>query len=98
MGKRATRPASDEWRKSPGQKDTKRWCGGHVGREHERQIVLAERWAFGKTCGPTAEVYPWGSWRKEPWVCFHEERCARCGKHLRTISWKDCPDRVDTPA
>ena len=95
--------ASDEWRKSPGKKDTRRWCKGKVGREHTIDIrrikygwyVNADR----VRCDYIRNLYPW--WERAPyyrnrgdeWVCHHERFCTTCGKILSPLDSNYCPDR-----
>jgi hypothetical protein len=76
-----------------GRKDTRRWCRGREGREHERQIVFMP-W-YGRDCHPLER----GSWRDiagTGWHCEHREVCASCGRVLRE-GWKlapeECPRR-----
>jgi hypothetical protein len=78
-------------RRSPGRKDTRQWCRGHVGREHDPEIIIPEnqRWSWSK-CGPAP------AWWRAEWSCSHVERCRQCGKVLRQ-SWQlnhpdECPD------
>lgn len=51
-------------------KDTKRWCLGRPGREHEPRWEVEERWHRGR------RGYPAG----------REQRCANCRKRLASYS------------
>ena len=71
-------------------KNTKRWCRGKRGQEHDTHVVQHE-WA-GRVfdCG-----WNW-TWEKEvppgrttP-ICFEREVCKNCGKILRHWLGKDC--------
>ncbi|MDE2105257.1 MAG: hypothetical protein KGL39_48980 [Patescibacteria group bacterium] len=72
---------------TPGKKDTKNWCKGKVGREHVVEIVLPTNMnAWSKKCGPSRWLpYPWS-------YCHHVEACKACGKHLRHLTWAECPE------
>lgn len=75
-------------------KDTKRWCKGIVGREHQPEIVLAH-WVGGKGCEPKRGFYT-SSWfyGDGPWVCRHQEVCGVCRKVLQfLLDPARCPDR-----
>lgn len=82
--------ASDEWRKSPGKKNTRKWCGGHVGREHHTDIFMT-KWPYSGVCRIPVDwmkrMYP-----DRPWRCLHEIRCTVCGKIMRPARWQECPD------
>lgn len=90
-------------------KDRKRWCGGHVGREHVPVIRLS-KWGVHRrsrgvaTCG-WRERHHWeftlterywvgtGDWW---WSCDHERGCERCGKILQPFGiGRECPDYVE---
>ena len=67
----------DEPAPHPAKKDKKRWCGGHVGREHTPVCMPAKlTFAFKRardlvctTCGKILEQY-WGMGKQQPppWV------------------------------
>jgi len=86
------RPADDSWR--PGarkRKNTKRWCKGHVGREHVSELTVSTRWTRVYTCGRPAEGRASYSGSDPDWTCYHEEVCQNCGKVLRwSIPKVDC--------
>ena len=89
-------------------KNTKRWCKGKVGREHEWHIV------YDKNYNPHNKWHQcrWVSvnWRPLPpkkkpgpmWWCFHQWACKNCGKlsdHHKHgwhggVGFDDCPDAV----
>src|SRR6266568_2852968 len=57
-------------------KDTRRWCKGKPGREHQpRQVTISA--GMGLSCGA--------------WFCWHAETCACCGKILRYLKPAECP-------
>jgi len=70
----------DESPPIPAKKDKKRWCGGHVGREHEKVCMpydntqgIFKNWRVlaCKNCGKRFEFYyPFGHWKKSKptWV------------------------------
>lgn len=62
-------------------KNTKRWCKGKVGKEHEPVIELNTKRMYGniRECRS-------GGW----WYCFHHEVCKNCHKELKYMV--DCPD------
>lgn len=63
-------------------KDKKRWCKGHVGREHDPVIVKQEGYWHDKPCS------------NDGWFgCHHTEKCENCGRRLRYfLDPKDCPE------
>ncbi len=81
--------SSDEWVKPKAVKDTKVWCGGRVGREHE---LVMQKMKGSVDCGigrsfidPMTKV----------WHCRHVMVCADCHKVLDTAIPQDCPDRPE---
>lgn len=84
-------------RTSPRHKSTRRWCKGKVGVEHQPVIMAATGMGtLGnrplRRCGPSPS---WMRWAKNGWSCFHEERCGKCGKILRTgweLDASECPE------
>lgn len=85
---------SDAWKRSPGKKDTRRWCRGKVGVEHELEVNL-QTWALSMKykCG-------WRKWRRDVphWSCYHQSRCVKCGKIMEHWLSKDtCPDYAKLP-
>jgi hypothetical protein len=92
---RQERRAADDLRPPrqgrPGRKDTRRWCRGVEGREHDPEIVIPEnqRWRWN-VCRPAQP------WMRSDWSCAHAERCRACGKVMRD-GWQlnhpqECPD------
>jgi hypothetical protein len=80
-------PATDEHRPVSGKKDTKRWCRGKVGREHEKKWVKNSRFDHYAT----TRVKSVGWWTLTCSVCRKEfdyctdwigtkNRC-KCGQH-----------------
>ncbi|WIB65446.1 hypothetical protein [Curtobacterium sp. MCBD17_040] len=88
------RPADDAWKHTPHRrKNTKRWCKGHVGREHTPIIRINTRWTRVYTCGlPRPGTFDYLFGRDRDWTCYHEEACSRCGKVLRlSLPKSECP-------
>lgn len=81
---------AEDWKKAPGRKDTTRWCGGHVGREHE-PVVSMRPGAHVQACGVRPSlIHP----ERSTWHCSHNISCADCHKVLDVATAEDCPDRV----
>ncbi len=91
MSNRKKPLASDEWRKSPGKKDTYRWCRGKVGVEHQIEVVREKSGYHPTNCGPAPEwaIRLWG----RRWRCWHQYRCSACGKIMGDLDPARCPDR-----
>jgi hypothetical protein len=75
----AVYPEPAEPRKSPGRKDTKRWCRGKVGAEHSREWICDARFPL------TGE---WSWWilacarcGRHLDFCSRSQRACRCGHH-----------------
>lgn len=84
-------PASDSWRTAPAKKDTRRWCKGKVGREHQTELRM-QRWATALRrevhCGYAPDFFS----DSDGWHCYHEKYCTVCGK----VFWYDsveCPEK-----
>ena len=91
------KPASDEWRRAPAKKNTRRWCRGKVGVEHIPEIKLT-KWPYQRGCKPPPA---WALERRPQidWWCEHERACATCGKILSTnLDKPNCPVYVALPA
>lgn len=79
---------SDTMPRGRGRKDTKRWCRGKVGTEHEPRVEYRSQ--YGHACG-------WMWWYRGGvkdsgyWSCHHSEVCQRCGKVLRHLKAEECP-------
>ena len=72
-------------RRPPGRKNTRRYCKGKTGVEHEPDLVPIGhcRWVTGWRMDGTAS-----------WECAHREICGRCGKVLREpwqLTRAECP-------
>lgn len=72
-------------------KNTRRWCRGKIGVEHEPILVGSYR-----PCAPAPE---WANAVMRrlcggDWWCGHRSECANCGRVLNPrIASSDCPDR-----
>ena len=91
------RAGAPEQRPHRSRKDRKRWCGGHVGREHVPTIRLS-KWGryWADTNSPhagckwiekhhwefTLTSREWVGTGEYRWRCRHEVGCERCGKVL----------------
>lgn len=79
-----------ESRSVPARKNTKRWCRGKVGTEHQPAVTMGQSW--GRVCGKDQS---WSVRRRalvNVWRCYHEMRCSQCGKVVDR-SVERCPDR-----
>ena len=61
--KKHTEPVNEEVRRMPGEKDTKRWCRGKVGREHDPKAKLlfpGGDWyvLVCRICGKQLKLFP----------------------------------------
>lgn len=77
--------------KPKGKKDTKQWCKGKVGVEHER-VIVRSNWAHGMRCHPSP---PWRLKLRPDyrWTCYHMQICVKCGKVLsHDIGQTECPE------
>jgi len=94
--RRATADDPEPARRPPGRKNTRDWCKGKVGREHELGITLGSYpWCLRD--GGCRWLARW-SLREETWtaqwVCAHHESCSRCGKVFREpwdLAAAECP-------
>jgi hypothetical protein len=80
-------------RKPPGRKDTRQWCRGKTGREHQPTVVLAP-YTTGAPCH-LPSGWQLDCWPETPWTCAHREACSGCGKILRDhgkLLAAECPD------
>lgn len=89
-------------------KDTRRWCGGHKGREHEPEVVLDKHVeAFRRfLADPQRAKCAWTLWfirgdlvaTQPHFSCAHMRRCSTCGKVLDfRVLPEQCPDYVEGP-
>lgn len=70
-------------------KDTRRWCRGKVGVEHQ-PVIVRDHW--GWTADQECGLRDWVVGRDPDWFCFHREVCDNCGKVLRhKLSDEECP-------
>lgn len=91
-------PASDEWTpvKHHTHKDTKKWCKGKEGREHEPAVEGQQSSSW--VCRPRVEWWTTTKWmykhyKDRPWFCTHRVVCQKCRKVLEhSIPWQECPD------
>ena len=77
-------------KRAPGRKDTRAWCKGKAGREHQPEIVFCA--PVFRRATVTCEWAP--RWFDGPveWHCYHEEHCRSCGKVLRSsVGNSQCP-------
>lgn len=73
--------------KPKAKKDTRRWCRGKVGIEHEPIVQKRPGYWQDKPC-KWSQVVPL-------LACNHEEVCKNCGKILKWTLGDDCPERKD---
>lgn len=93
-------PTEERERYGHARKDRTRWCGGHIGREHQPETVIPPNhpgWA-GKCAPPPKWFQNTPRYErmstKPTWWCVHRVVCSVCGKVLsRSIPARDCPDR-----
>ncbi len=64
-------------------KNTKKWCGGKEGRQHQIEIILSDRYGTKVKCG--------NKMFRPMWLCYHQEKCNVCGKILKYSLDKKCP-------
>lgn len=85
----------EQSRRAPGKKDTKRWCRGKVGVEHEIETRLESAILWRDKTTPCGWSY--GARNRKSWFwCAHEDKCTRCGKTL-WLKPEDCPDWTEAP-
>lgn len=74
-------------RRQPAKKDTKRWCKGKVGREHQIETALdPASAAWQREC-------QWNRGWAEFLACRHVKRCIVCSKIVqRWLPKEECPD------
>jgi len=70
-------------------KDRRRWCAGHVGREHQIEVAIKD-WSGGhpRSCGAQRSyvVYPAAaSTEQVHWRCWEQEHCTACGRWLGSV-------------
>jgi len=67
-------------------KDTKRWCRGKVGIEHQKCIVLSRD---GRVC-KRFEYKRFVNGSNSRWICYHYIECKVCGRHFRSLIGDEC--------
>jgi hypothetical protein len=76
-------------------KNTKKWCKGKIGLEHDPEIKPSSMYNYWKTSDPERPACrkpTWVGWHRE-WMCWHVRACRRCGKILDPfLSKEECPD------
>jgi hypothetical protein len=83
--------------RAPARKNTRHWCRGRPGREHQRQLREVQNSFHPRSCEWRPRI--WDS-SEVAWHCAHEEFCAACGKILRTscqLALADCPAYPGSP-
>lgn len=91
----------DGWTRTPhrSKKDTKRWCRGKPGVEHEREM-REDRYLTtlkGRACRWVLH-YVHGRFPKPVWSCRHQWVCRKCNKVLTwRVEPEECPERVEEP-
>jgi hypothetical protein len=91
--------------KPKGKKNTKRWCKGKVGVEHQ-PVINMTNYYYAKCNKPnyliTSREYSFEDEVRNPrffsriWSCCHQIQCQMCGKILEHyLAWYDCPDLPD---
>lgn len=77
----------DPGKPAAARKDTKRWCRGKVGREHQPMLQRARNYGRLTECGAGYHGR---------WVCYHETVCSVCSKVLKHWGTADeCPDYTE---
>lgn len=77
----------DEPRPQRGRKNTKRWCKGKVGREHQPETVVNHQY----TTSNWTECHE-SRWMPNHWSCRHAVQCTVCGKYVKTwLGREECP-------
>ena len=67
-------------------KNTRKWCRGKVGVEH--QLAVETRFRYGWEPRPCH----WYPWAESNWGCYHVQRCTACRKILHELRNRECPD------
>lgn len=91
MRRRERRRALADTREVPAhrsRKDTKRWCRGKVGVEHQPMIEP-------RRDGGCHAILWGGPPHEDHWFCMHQEVCMECGKILDVwLPRNRCPDAI----
>lgn len=67
-------------------KNTRRWCKGKPGREHQLELIRHRWLSRERTCGYMLGGADW-------WVCSHVYKCSACSKLVKWLGEDNCPDR-----
>lgn len=80
-------------RRPRAKKDTKRWCRGKVGVEHQKTVVMGQNYSYPCKDGGwfDRETRTWHSSGR--WICWHVIACENCGKQF--VGKVECPDREE---
>lgn len=93
------RASSGETIRHRSRKNTRRWCRGKEGVEHDPVVVLRDQYRDWKPIlyskhGVTRRLPCWYPvWWPTRYFCAHRLVCKNCGKVLREGLGPDCPDR-----
>lgn len=68
-------------------KDTKRWCRGKPGVEHQLVVRRSKNGWRSDAC----RYISWW-WKDDGWSCQHERGCTACGKTVVYGLGLECPD------
>jgi hypothetical protein len=86
---RAEAPSGERMRPQRGRKNTRRWCRGKVGVEHNPAVVIPPN-VYRQEC----RSYPhWRTGDPERWWCGHKLVCLVCGKVLKWAVL--CPEKPE---
>ena len=78
----------DTIRPQRAKKNTRKWCKGKVGVEHEIEIVRHHYYAsHDRKCHWWDIVLRGGEVKDRRWICYHAQRCVFCGKYVATARW-----------
>jgi len=91
-------PIPERVRPQRRKKNTRLWCGGKEGREHQPEIVRHHYYALWAE----KDCHWWERWtyangekvqrKPDTWSCLHAERCTVCGKYLKVfLPQEECP-------
>lgn len=80
-------------------KDTKAWCKGKVGREHQPVTVVPTGGMLAFATRDPCRLDDRDWLFRTGYRCHHQVECAACGKVLKPMfdmTAADCPDHVST--
>lgn len=78
-------------------KNTRKWCKGKKGREHDPVLIKRNDWLSYQHKGICHTVKRFISWNKgdrvyeDRWYCCHILKCSKCGKIIKDFP-DECPD------